>query len=366
MKIAIIAQYNPVMFPALQQIAHSLSNEGGEVQFLSTYEPVNVVDSERVVWTSIPRSDGVRKHLPFFRAQGDFIFRRLQEVRPAWIIAQHEYLLPTLAYRATIGREAKVAAYFADYHGDRRYVHVVGRLARFLDAYVDVCDVRLGWRKADWPLMAAEAFTIRQAPFRREVASLDSHQGSLRVAFTGSKYVLGLDRIRLARFMNRLCERGVNIDWYLPGESEVRELARSLTSNPRFRVRDPVDKSHLLDTLGKYDAGLHWAPLAEKAHDPDYFLSAASNKIGEYIAAGLVVLHSGNPGLSYLPDEVCVTYDATNPETGADQLADLLGDRATIERKRRAALRYHLDEMNFEDQARPFVHWVLGKRNSPR
>lgn len=361
MKIVIIAQYNPVMFPALPQIAHSLSKEGAEVQMLSTYEPVNLTESERVTWTSIPKSDGVRKHLPFFRAQGDFIFRRLQAMKPAWIIAQHEYLLPALAYRATTGRKAKVAAYFADYHGDRKYVRVVGGLANLLDAYVDVCDVRLGWRRGDWPLMTAEAFTIRQAPFRREVTSVDSHHGSPRVVFTGSKYVLGLDRTRLARFIDRLCERDTSIDWYLPGDPGIRDEARSLTPNPRFNVRDPVDKSRLLDTLGKYDAGLHWAPMAEQAHDPDYFLSAASNKIGEYIAAGLVVLHSDNPGLSYLPDEVCMTYDATDPDQGADQLAGMLDDRGTIERKRRAALSYHLDEMNFEDQARPFIHWLLGK-----
>lgn|GEM_PF-3140183 len=180
------------------------------------------------------------------------------------------------------------------------------------------------------------------------------------MAFTNSKYVLGLNRERISRFLSRLCDNGIVVDWYLPGAEEVRSIARSLVSHPRFAVCDPVEKSRLMDTLGKYDVGLHWAPLAEQAYDQDYFLSAASNKIGEYLAAGLVVAHAGNPGLSYLPEEVCAVFDPTDPVAGADQLAAALADRATVERKRQAALRYHLDEMNFEAQTAPFVRHVMG------
>ena len=145
------------------------------------------------------------------------------------------------------------------------------------------------------------------------------------------------------------------IDWYLPGEADIRALARSLTSAPGFNVRDPVEKSRLLQTLGAYDVGLHWAPMAEQHRDPDYFNSAASNKIGEYISAGLAVAHAGNPGLEYLPDDVGIVFDPTDPEAGADQLAAELVDRAGLEQRRAASLRYHLDEMNFEAQAARFT-----------
>ncbi|KAB2845930.1 MAG: glycosyltransferase family 4 protein [Hyphomicrobiaceae bacterium] len=139
-----------------------------------------------------------------------------------------------------------------------------------------------------------------------------------------------------------------------------------------FRVREPVEKARLFDTLGKYDAGLFWAPMAELGApvsnpkstlaDPNInrslFFSAASNKVSEYIAAGLVVAYTGNPGLSFLPEAICAAFDPTDPEAGADQLAATLADRATVERKRQAALRYHDDEMNFEAQAAPFVRHV--------
>lgn len=138
-------------------------------------------------------------------------------------------------------------------------------------------------------------------------------------------------------------------------------MARSFSDHPLYSVRGPVEKSRLLQTLDQYDVGLHWAPMAEADYDPDYFHSAASNKIGEYIAAGLVVAHAGNPGLSYLPAEICAVFDPTNPEAGADQLAAALSDRVAVERKRAASFRYHLEEMNFESQARPFIHHVMAR-----
>lgn len=362
MRVVIIAQYSPNLFPALHQIAAALTERRAEVYFLSGVEPTETgVAGENIHWSKIPPTKGIWARLPWFRSNGPFIFRFLRRNRPEWIVAQHEYLVPALVYRATMGRNSRVAAYFADYHGDRRYLGVVGRLAGLLDAYVDICDVRLRWRKAAWPTMRANSFVIRQAPYRRAYPQHEPHEGPARVVFTGSRYVLGLDRNRLSRFLDRLCRHGTWVDWYLPGAEEVRASARSLLSHPLFRVRDPVEKRQLMETLGRYDAGLHWAPMAEEGRDPDYFNSAASNKIGEYIAAGLVVAHAGNPGLAYLPDDVCAVFDPTDPEAGADQLAAQLSDRATIEHKRQAALRYHLDEMNFEAQAAPFIQYIMAE-----
>lgn len=232
-----------------------------------------------------------------------------------------------------------------------------------IDAYIDICDIRLQWRQKDWPRMRALPFIIRQAPFRRDVDVLENHNGSARIVLTGSNLLLKMNRERLSRFLHQLCRRDIVIDWYLPGPDNVREDARLLTPHPLFTVRAPISKSELVGTLSNYDAGLFWAPMADadlsKPWDRSVFLSAASNKIGEYIAAGLVVAHTGNPGLSYLPDDVCAVFDPTDPEAGADQLAAQLSDRATVERKRQAALRYHLDEMNFEAQAAPFIRHVM-------
>jgi len=365
LKIVVIAQYSPNLFPALHQIAAAFAEQDGtEVYFLSSHEITGTgIVAQGVSWTRIPRSEGIWARLPWFRSKGDFVFGFLRSVRPDWIIAQHEYLVPALVYRGTVGRESKVAAYFADYHGDRRYIGVVQKLAGLLDTYVDICDVRLQWRQKDWPNMRADTFVIRQAPFRRAVDAPESHNGPARIALTGSNLLLKMNKERLSRFLHQLCSRGIAIDWYLPGPDDVREAARLLTPHPLFVVREPISKSGLVETLGNYDVGLFWAPMADadlsKPWDRSVFLSAASNKIGEYIAAGLAVAHTGNPGLSYLPGDVCAVLDPTDPETGADELAAQLSDRATVERKRQAALRYHLDEMNFEAQAAPFIRYVM-------
>lgn len=364
MRIVVIAQYNPNLFPALHQIAAILAERGAEVDFLSSLEPAETgVDARQVRWTKIPATKGIRARLPWFRSQSNFIIGYLNSVRPDWIMAQHEYLVPTLAYRATIGRKSRVAAYFADYHGDRRYLGVVGKLSGFLDAYVDICDVRLQWRQKDWPRMKATPFIIRQAPFLRHDNSHITHKGLSRVVLTGSNLILKMNQERLSSFIGRLCERGVALDWLLPGSEDVRAAARGLSKHPLYAVRDPLPKPALMEALGHYDVGLFLAPIADadlsRHWDRSVFLSGASNKIGEYIAAGLVVAHTGNPGLAYLPDEVCAVFDPTDPMAGADQLADQLADRATVERKRQAALRFHLDEMNFEAQAAPFIRYVM-------
>lgn len=362
MRIVVINQHNPNIFTSTHQIAAALADQGADVHFLSTVEPADTgLSAANVAWTQIPRSTGLMARVPWFRSNSHRIVRFLRKTKPDWIVAQHEYGVPMLIYKALTRREVRCATYFVDYHGDRKYVAALKQLAKLIDAYVDICDVRLKWRQAAWPQMRAIPFVIRQAPQRRSTAHHAAHDGPIRVAFTNSRYIFGLNHDRLSRFLTQLCVRGIAVDWYLPGPEEARTMARSFSDHPLYSVRGPVEKSRLLQTLDQYDVGLHWAPMAEADYDPDYFHSAASNKIGEYIAAGLVVAHAGNPGLSYLPAEICAVFDPTNPEAGADQLAAALSDRVAVERKRAASFRYHLEEMNFESQARPFIHHVMAR-----
>jgi hypothetical protein len=290
----------------------------------------------------------------------------LRRQRPRWVIAQNEYIVAAIIYKLLFDRKCRVASYITEYQRDRMYMQFLRFLAGHLDVYIDICDVRLAWRRSDWPQMQAKDFVVRQAPFSRSGETLPVHAGQARMVFTGSGFVLGLDRNRLSRFLGRLCESGIEIDWLLPGPEERRSVARSLVSHPGLRVLPPVDKIALIATLSEYDVGLHWAPMAEQALDRDYFASAASNKIGEYIAAGLVVAHAGNPGLAYLPDEVSLMFDPTDPDAGADALAAMLSDRSIIEQRRAAALRYHLEEMNFDAQAAPFLALVTGDDTAVR
>ena len=382
MKLVILAQYNPNMFPALYRLAGQLADRGCDVRFASRNEPkLDGVGSSKFTSTGLPRIGKIAKKFPFLRSIYPRMVLDLARFRPDWIIAEHEFVVPALLYKRAFGLSGvKIAGYFCDYYSYGKGMAMIARRADRLDAYVDVCDVRLQWRQRDWPHMRAAPFVVRHASYRKEGVSYEPHSGRPRVVYTGSRHALDLNRDRLSRFIARLCERGVAVDWYVVGSTDVqstgslRSEARSVADHPLYRVLEPVEKSRLFDTLAKYDAGLFWAPMAELGApvpnpkstlaDPNVnkslFLSSASNKIGEYIAAGLVVAHAGNPGLSYLPEEICAVFDPTDPEAGADQLAAVLSDRAAVERKRKAALLHHEEEMNFETQAAPFIRHVIG------
>lgn len=362
MKIAILSLNNPKIYPALFHLAGELARAGVQVDFFSRSLPENIEDrSVDMRWREIPEVCGAFSWIPLLRSNYHGIFNMLCERRPNWIIAQHEYLLPAIAYKKLYVKEnVKIAAYFSDYYSRNWHTGVLKRFAQMLDAYVDVCDMRWQWRKEDWPNMRATPFTIRNAPQLQVGFQPATHKGNARIVHTGSKMVLDMDRERLSRFFARLCRNGFSVDWYLPGPPELRSTARSLTQNPLFSVCNPVNKTELLETLRAYDAGLFWAPMAERNDNRrSIFLSAASNKIGEYISAGLVVAHTGNPGLKYIPDEACVVFDPTDPEVGADHLAHALSNRADVDRKRLAALRYHETELNVEAQAAPFIRHIL-------
>ena len=380
MKTAILTQCNPNMFPALYRLAVQLAEHGSDVRFASRYEPNLDGDrSSRITWIGLPKIGRFAKRLPFFRSVYPRMMLDLVRYRPDWIIGENEYVVPALLYkRAFVLGKVRIAGYFSDYYSQGKSIAPLAGMANRLDAYVDVCDMRVRWRRRDWPRMTAAPFVIRHATDQQAVVAYRPHAGPPRVVCTGSRVMLEMNRDRLSRFIMRLCNNGVSFDWYVTGFSELRSgedlrsEARSLADHPLFSIRAPVAKSHLLATLSEYDAGLFWAPVVEvddPVMDPksgladpnlrkSLFLSSASNKVGEYIAAGLVVAYGGNPGLAYLPEEVCAVFDPTDPEAGADQLAAKLSDRSAVERKRQAALRYHRDELNFEMQAAPFVRYV--------
>lgn len=359
MKIVIISLNNPNVYPGLYFLAKSFQDKGADVYFVSNHEPKGVDPERSIRWVPIPALNRVMSRIPAVRGNYHGIFGVIRKLKPDWVVAQHEYIVPALVYKVMSRSKVTVAGYFTDYHRGRWYTEVLKRMAPLMDIYLDVCDIWEGWRRNDWPRLSARHFILRHAPFLRAEAVHISHQGPVRIIFTGSRYMLGLDLDRLSRFLTRLCERGITVDWFLMGSEEVRAKAQALSAHPGFRVREPIEKVQLMQTLAEYDVGLHWAPMAEKDHDPTYFPSAASNKIGEYISAGLVVAHAGNPGLSFLPPSVCVVFDPTNPEAGAEQLAAALADRSTVERKREAAIAFHRSELNFDAQAEPFVSYAL-------
>lgn len=372
-RVAILASYSLAVFPALYNVAIGLAEGGAEVLVASRDNPDDLRPPLKgMTHVRLPRKmnrKGLRA-LVLLHAEGLWT---LASFRPDWIIAEHELAVTALTYRRMRPfRRPRVAAYFCDYY-DNRHMALIGRWASQLDAYVDVCDLRHSWRRQDWPKLTAPGFIIRNSPsLSAPTSANDPHRPAPRLIFTSSFHVLtSMDRTRLARFVDRLCSRGVALDWYLywpANRPEMRDelmaSARSLTSHPNYRVMETLPKAELLARLPDYDVGLHWAPVAEAENASPfwqrYFLSAASNKVGEYIAAGLAVAYAGNPGLRYLPESLSVAFDPTDPESGADQLAARLHDAAWLKEARAAALRYHRDEMNAEAQTAPLIRHILG------
>ena len=373
MKFIVIAQHDPNVFSNMYLLARQLADAGDEVIFLSPIAPrATGVSSEGIDFIQIPTHEGLAGKLPLIRSNYHTLISVFLRERPDWIIAQHEYIVPATLYRILPGSRARVAACFVDFHGARRYVQAMKPLAGAIDAYVDVCDMRVEWQKEVWPRMTAPSFVVRTAPLRQTGRAFEAHDGAAKVVLTASAPMIlkVADPARFSRFATRLCERGVSLSWYIIADDKVRAAARALCTHPLFKVLDPLPKAELVDALRGYDVGLFWSPMADcdptSAQHRSVFISAASNKIAEYIAAGLMVAHTGNPGLAYLPQELCIALDGQDPQKAADRLVAAIANRSEVERRRRAALCYHQSEMNFEAQVAPFLRYLKERSARPQ
>lgn len=371
MKYIVIADHDPNIFPGMFYFARQLADAGHEVLFFSAYLPDATgwsCDGIQVI--KVPPTSGLIARLPLLRSNHHWYLRHFISERPDWIIAQHYGILPSAFYRLLSAGSTKMAACFVDFHGDKRYVTAMKPLAGMVDLYVDVCDLRVDWMREAWPRLSARTFVARNAPLRQPERPPEPHEGVPKVVLTASvAMTMHYTRPdRFSRFATRLCEHGISLDWYTIMREEQRAEVHGLCTHPLFTVRDPLPKARLIEELRGYDVGLFWAPMADadlsRAPDRSIFISAASNKIAEYMSAGLMVAHSGNPGLAYLPPGLSVAFDATDPEAAADCLAAAILDRDAVERARLAAWRYHRNEMNFEAQSAPVIDFLLQPRAS--
>lgn len=371
MKTIIMSKFNPNMFPALFDLALKLSESNHRVEFWSRHKPTRRgFNFDSVTWSDLPHVHNVLSKLPVFRSVYLQMLFRLLRNQPTLIIAQEEYLLPAIAYKLVRGCDrVRVVGYFPDYYVDGKGMALLSRLCRFLDGYIDVCALRLVWRKRDWPQMTASTFVVRNAPPLQEHSSIEVHSGAVRMVFTASSTALSfMNMERLSTFIDRICQHGIQFDWYLPGTGSMQATeqavmnARAMTRNSLFSVRAPKEKGELMELLRSYDVGLFWAPLADCNPNDHfqyhYFQSAASHKIGEYLSSGLLVAHTGNPGLAFIPSEACIVFDPSDPIRAADLLASNLLDRSSVDLRRAAALCYHQREMNFQSQIEPLNRFL--------
>lgn len=367
MHIAIISTCDLNLYPAQYYLAETLAQRGARVTILSKSQPRFLTQSgafsSNIDWFPIERQSGWISRLPIVRADYHGVILQLMKLRPTWIVAQHGQALAALLYKAfTSDRHpVKVAGYFADYVERAWWLSLLKRNAGRLDAYVDVCDLRLAWREAEWSRLCRPRFVVRNAPPLRNDLKFESHSKNPRLIFTGRDYGDAMRSDLLLRFIKRMCQSGFQVTWLMPGESHERSAAIEAVNHENFSVLEAVDKGTMNKLLASYDVGLLWTPTTRRQNETERtnYVSAASNKLGEYLASGLLIAHTGNPGLRFLPNDVGIELNPWHPEESAETLALLLTNRNRIKLARAAALRFHRDVLNASVQSDFFVSFLF-------
>lgn len=126
-----------------------------------------------------------------------------------------------------------------------------------------------------------------------------------------------------------------------------------------------LPRSEFVDALEAYDLGLVWHPLIGRG--PLARFTCAPNKVGEYLAAGLGVIHTGNTGLGFLDKSgAAIGVDPSDPDSLAGLCRSLANDPSRVNLMRERARKLHSDCLNLEEQAAPLLAWLSQIRSSLR
>ena len=131
-------------------------------------------------------------------------------------------------------------------------------------------------------------------------------------------------------------------------------LAGSLGVRDQFCILPAVG----YDEVQRYTAGADVGHgLYEPVHINNVYITTASNKIMEYLAAGLPILVSDRPGLRALVDQYkCgLTADESSPQSIASAVNALLEDPERARRLGAAGARAFEQELNYERQFAPVL-----------
>ncbi|WP_146115865.1 glycosyltransferase family 4 protein [Malikia granosa] len=365
-KVALIALNNINLYPAFFYIAEKLSRDGHEVTLLSRTNPLELSNSLEIQinfkWIEIKNTGSITRFIPLLKGNSHGILGELFKIKPDWVIGQHQYSIIGVIYKIIMNTKRKVKAgiYFSDYIENNINEIIIKKFSRYLDLCIDVCDLRVQWRITEWPKLQCKTIVVRQATPVKKNIKLDKHCGPAKIIFTGSNYGAGMNWELLGDFINTLCEKGILFDWYLPGTDNIREKAKKLSNHPNYTVYPPVRKSELLNLQRNYDFGLFWAPYSEETTklNRSIYASAASNKICEYQSSGLGIIHTGNPGLSYLPENISFKINPWDINKTIKNLFDIIESRNKIEEIRLNSLAYHIKTMNSENQIEPLSKYI--------
>jgi glycosyltransferase involved in cell wall biosynthesis len=134
-------------------------------------------------------------------------------------------------------------------------------------------------------------------------------------------------------------------------------LAEELSVSQQFAVLPLVS----YDKLPLYTPGAHAGhALYEPIHINNVHITTASNKLMEYMAAGLPLLVSDRPSLRALVErhECGLTADESSPESIAAAVNALLGDPDLARRLGAAGARAFEEEFNYGRQFAPVLEVI--------
>ena len=131
-------------------------------------------------------------------------------------------------------------------------------------------------------------------------------------------------------------------------------LAQDLEVGDQLAILPPVSYDEVLRLTPGADVG---HALYEPVHINNVYITTASNKIMEYMAAGLPILVSDRPGLRvFVETHGCgLTADESSPESIAATVNALLGDPELARRLGAAGARAFEAEFNYERQFAPVL-----------
>jgi glycosyltransferase involved in cell wall biosynthesis len=137
----------------------------------------------------------------------------------------------------------------------------------------------------------------------------------------------------------------------------IHTLAESLGVAHQFVTLPPV----MYDEVSKFTVGATAGhAVYEPIHINNRFIATASNKILEYMAAGLPLLTSDQPDIRILVARFAcgILVDPTSPTAIAHGVNQLLGDSHTAHQLGQAGRQAFSTELNYSTQFAPVVQWI--------
>ncbi len=381
-RILFVQHANPAAYPPVWRAATCLAAAGAAVRILgiASEDTLSLGDLEHAgLDVRVQR----RGSSPLRRAAGDVVFlaramAAMLSWRPHWV-----YVLDT---RATpCGIIARTLGFPVVYHEHDIPVGEHSSLA-----------TRIGTRARRWVARRAQ---LRVAPNEARAAMLSeiagghavqvvwncplreevppprvpsrAPNGALRVVYVGSvsparlpaALVDALARVRGDVTVDLRAYETIGSFGYL---QQLRDRAEALGVASRLRILPPAPHREVMAGLGSYDLGLALLPL-ETADPNDSTMVGASNKVFEYLAAGVPILVTDRPEWREAFVESGVAF-ACNPGDPMSIAAAL--DAAAADATRRQAMGTNgrsrvLSEWNYETVYRPVVERLVVGRRQP-